>query len=139
MPDYLEAAGFKLGTVSEEASEEEKGTVLSQDPNAGEEVEKGTAINVVVSDGSKAKATVPYLVGKSINDAQSALSKAGLSLGSISYDTAPHMQREKSSGSSTMPMHSLTRGLPCGSVSARARNRQKQRPHRMKMIEDVNV
>lgn len=82
MPDYLEAAGFKLGTVSEEASEEEKGTVLSQDPDAGEEVEKGTAINVVVSDGSKAKATVPYLVGKSINDAQSALSKAGLSLGS---------------------------------------------------------
>ena len=81
LADYLEAAGFKLGTVSEEASEEEKGTVLSQDPDAGEEVEKGTA-----SDGSKAKATVPYLVGKSINDAQSALSKAGLSLGSISYE-----------------------------------------------------
>lgn len=60
--------------------------MLSQDPDAGEEVEKGTAINVVVSDGSKAKATVPYLVGKSINDAQSALSKAGLSLGSISYE-----------------------------------------------------
>ena len=104
LADYLEAAGFKLGTVSEEASEEEKGTVLSQDPDAGEEVEKGTAINVVVSDGSKAKATVPYLVGKSINDAQSALSKAGLSLGSISYEYI-HMQREKSSGSSTMPMH----------------------------------
>lgn len=86
LADYLEAAGFKLGTVSEEASEEEKGTVLSQDPDAGEEVAKGTAINVVVSDGSKAKATVPYLVGKSINDAQSALSKAGLSLGSISYE-----------------------------------------------------
>ena len=86
LADYLEAVGFKLGTVSEEASEEEKGTVLSQDPDAGEEVEKGTAINVVVSDGSKAKATVPYLVGKSINDAQSALSKAGLSLGSISYE-----------------------------------------------------
>ena len=86
LADYLEAAGFKLGTVSEEASEEEKGTVLSQDPDAGEEVEKGTAINVGVSDGSKAKATVPYLVGKSINDAQSALSKAGLSLGSISYE-----------------------------------------------------
>ncbi len=86
LADYLEAAGFKLGTVSEEASDQEKGTVLSQDPGAGEQAEKGTAINVVVSDGSKAKATVPYLVGKSINDAQSALSKAGLSLGSISYE-----------------------------------------------------
>ena len=49
-------------------------------------MKKGTAINVGGSDGSKAKATVPYLVGKSINDAQSALSKAGLSLGSISYE-----------------------------------------------------
>ena len=86
LSDYLKAAGFELGTVSEEASDQEKGTVLSQDPAAGEEVEKGTAINVVVSDGSKAKATVPYLVGKSINDAQSALTKAGLSLGSISYE-----------------------------------------------------
>ena len=86
LADYLEAAGFKLGTVSEEASDQEKGTVLSQNPSAGDEVEKGTAINVVVSDGSKAKATVPYLVGKSVNDAQSALSKAGLSLGSISYE-----------------------------------------------------
>ena len=86
LADYLEAAGFKLGTVSEEASDQEKGTVLSQDPSAGDEVEKGTAINVVVSDGYKAKATVPYLVGKSVNDAQSALSKAGLSLGSISYE-----------------------------------------------------
>lgn len=86
LADYLEAAGFKLGTVSEEASDLEKGTVISQDPSAGDQVEKGTAINVVVSDGSKAKATVPYLVGKSVNDAQSALSKAGLSLGSISYE-----------------------------------------------------
>ena len=86
LEEYLEAAGFKLGNVSTEASEEEKGTVLSQSPAAGEEVEKGTAIDVVVSDGSKAKAVVPYLVGKSIGDAQSALSNAGLKMGSISYE-----------------------------------------------------
>ncbi|MFR6258714.1 MAG: PASTA domain-containing protein, partial [Anaerovoracaceae bacterium] len=86
LEEYLEAAGFKLGNVSTEASEEEKGTVLSQSPGAGEEVEKGTAIDVVVSDGSKAKAVVPYLVGKSIGDAQSALSNAGLKMGSISYE-----------------------------------------------------
>lgn len=86
LEEYLEAAGFKLGSVSTEASEEEKGTVLSQSPGAGEEVEKGTAIDVVVSDGSKAKAIVPYLVGKSIGDAQSALANAGLKMGSISYE-----------------------------------------------------
>lgn len=59
---------------------------MRQDPAPGSTAEKGTAINVVVSDGSKAKAVVPYLVGKSLGDAQAALLNAGLSVGSISYD-----------------------------------------------------
>lgn len=82
----LKAAGFKLGRVSEEASEEPAGTILDQDPSPGTEAEKGTEVNIVVSDGSKAKAIMPYLVGKNIGDAQSALTNAGLSLGSQSYD-----------------------------------------------------
>ena len=82
----LQAAGFKLGGVSDEASEEPAGTILDQDPSPGTEAEKGTAVNIVVSDGSKAKAIMPYLVGKSIGDAQSALTNAGLNLGSQSYD-----------------------------------------------------
>lgn len=86
LEEYLEAAGFELGNVSTEASEEEKGTVLSQSPGAGEEVEKGTAIDVVVSDGSKGKAIVPDLYGKTISEAKNALSNAGLSLGGISYE-----------------------------------------------------
>lgn len=85
LASYLEAAGFKLGTVSEKASEEPEGTVLDQDPKPGSTAEKGTAINVVVSDGSKAKAVVPFLVGKPLGDAQSALLNAGLKVGSISY------------------------------------------------------
>ena len=79
LSDYLEAAGFKLGAVTTKASDEPEGTVLSQNPKAGSEVEKGTAIDVVVSDGSKAKATVPYLVGKSLSEAQSELD-AGASI-----------------------------------------------------------
>ena len=86
LESYLEAAGFKLGTVTTEASEKEAGTVLRQDPKAGSKAEKGSTINVVVSDGSKAKAVVPYLVGKSLEDAQAALLNAGLTIGSISYD-----------------------------------------------------
>ena len=86
LSDYLEAAGFKLGAVTTKASEEPEGTVLSQNPKAGTEVEKGTAIDVVVSDGSKAKAEVPYLVGKSLSDAQNELSTSGLKTGKISYD-----------------------------------------------------
>ena len=86
LSDYLEAAGFKLGAVTTKASDEPEGTVLSQNPKAGSEVEKGTAIDVVVSDGSKAKATVPYLVGKSLAEAQSELAGAGLKTGNVSYD-----------------------------------------------------
>ncbi|MGX8774231.1 MAG: Stk1 family PASTA domain-containing Ser/Thr kinase [Bacillota bacterium] len=86
LSDYLEAAGFKLGAVTTKASDEPEGTVLSQNPKPGSEVEKGTAIDVVVSDGSKAKATVPYLVGRSLSDAQNELATAGLKAGKISYD-----------------------------------------------------
>ena len=86
LSDYLEAAGFKLGAVTTKASDEPEGTVLSQNPKAGSEVEKGTAIDVVVSDGSKAKATVPYLVGRSLDEAKGELASAGLKTGSVSYD-----------------------------------------------------
>lgn len=84
--EYLQAAGFELGNVTTRASEESEGTILSQSPGAGEEAEKGTAVDIVVSDGSKAKATVPYVVGKSLSDAQSTLSSAGFNTGSISYE-----------------------------------------------------
>ena len=86
LSDYLEAAGFKLGAVTTKASDEPEGTVLSQNPKAGSEVEKGTAIDVVVSDGSKAKATVPYLVGRSLDEAKGELAGAGLKTGNVSYD-----------------------------------------------------
>ena len=129
LADYLEAAGFKLGTVSEEASDQEKGTVLSQDPSAGDEVEKGTAINVVVSDGSKAKATVPYLVGKSVNDAQSARSKAGLSLGSISYEySSTYAESEVIWQQYETPMHSWIRNFRADQSQQRDLNKPELRP-----------
>ena len=86
LSSYLKAAGFELGSVTSEASSKPEGYVLSQSPKAGEEVEKGTEISVVVSDGSKSKSTVPYLVGQSQSSAKSALASAGLKLGSVSSD-----------------------------------------------------
>jgi len=86
LEDYLNAAGFVLGNVKEKASDEPVGTVLDQDPAPGSNLEKGSAINVVVSDGSKAKASVPYLIGKTIGEAEQALRDAGLSRGTVSYD-----------------------------------------------------
>ncbi len=84
--DYLKAAGFKLGKVSSEPSDKGEGIVIRQSPKAGDTAEKGTAIDVVVSDGTLNKAVVPYLIGMSLSDAKSALSAAGLECGKVTSD-----------------------------------------------------
>lgn len=83
---YLEAAGFTLGSVTSEPGQEPQGTVMRQDPAAGTKAEKGTAINVVVSDGSKAKAIMPFVTGMTLGDASSAIANAGLKVGNVTYD-----------------------------------------------------
>ncbi len=47
----VENAGFVWGTVTEEASDLPKGTVISQSPAAHSEVKKGYRVNVVISSG----------------------------------------------------------------------------------------
>lgn len=81
----IEEAGFKVN-VSSQASEEESGTIISQDPKGGEKAEKGSTVSLVASDGSLAMANMPYLIGKSLSDAKSALKKARLKPGDVSYD-----------------------------------------------------
>lgn len=83
---YLDAVGYELGEVVSAAGEEPEGTVIDQDPAAGSTAEKGTVINVVVSDGSKAKAVVPFVTGMTLGDASAAILNAGLKVGKITYD-----------------------------------------------------
>jgi eukaryotic-like serine/threonine-protein kinase len=69
----IEGAGLRVGKVTEEASEEEPGTVIAQDPAAGGSVTKNTAVNLTV-----AKAVpVPDVVTLSEDDARSELEDAG--------------------------------------------------------------
>lgn len=84
--EALEAAGFEVGEVTTDESDEDEGTVIRQSPGGGEQAEKGTTVDIVVSDGSQAQAVVPYLIGRTIGEAQTALSNAGLSMGSIIYE-----------------------------------------------------
>ena len=86
LSDYLKAAGFKLGKVSSEPSDKAEGIVIRQSPKAGETAEKGTAIDVVVSDGTLNNAVVPYLIGMSLSDAKAALAAAGLECGKVTSD-----------------------------------------------------
>ncbi|WP_295013702.1 Stk1 family PASTA domain-containing Ser/Thr kinase [uncultured Microbacterium sp.] len=64
------------------------GTVISTDPSAGSQLDKGQSVTVYVSSGA-AKSTVPTLVGLSQAAAKDALSKAGLQLGSVSQTNDP--------------------------------------------------
>lgn len=85
--DILEDAGYELGIVKEVSSPEPEGTILEQDPNAGTSADKGTAINVTVSDGKgKEKGTVPSLTGMTLDQARSAIRSAGFEVGNVSYD-----------------------------------------------------
>ena len=87
----LSEAGFKLGSVSYQAAAgKQQGAVLSQTPAAGTEAEHGTAVNLVAVGTSLQ--TVPNVVGVSQSAAKTAITDAGLTLGSVALiysDTAP--------------------------------------------------
>jgi serine/threonine-protein kinase len=74
----LDDAGLQLGEVTEEQSDDvEEGLVISQAPEAGEEVNARSRVDIVVSAGPEA-AIVPPVVGLSEADALDALDAAGL-------------------------------------------------------------
>ena len=55
----------------------EEGLVIEQDPKAGERIDKGNAVTLIVSQG-KRKALVPEVRGKGRDDAVQAIADAGL-------------------------------------------------------------
>ena len=78
----LEAEGLALGEIATENSDTvELGLIISQDPPAGDEVEEGAAINIVVSAGI-AQVTVPDLT----NMPEATAIEALRSTGDLEYD-----------------------------------------------------
>jgi beta-lactam-binding protein with PASTA domain len=59
------------------------GTVIGQDPPAGEKAEKGSAVTLQIAIGN-GKVTVPDITGKTASQAEQALRKAKLTLGQAS-------------------------------------------------------
>ncbi|MFZ5626720.1 MAG: Stk1 family PASTA domain-containing Ser/Thr kinase [Bacillota bacterium] len=76
----LEKAGLALGTIDYQYSDEyEKDTVISQNPAAGEQVPRQTAVNLVVSKGKKpVLLKMPNVTGLSLTAARAALEAMGL-------------------------------------------------------------
>ncbi|WP_217163263.1 Stk1 family PASTA domain-containing Ser/Thr kinase [Streptomyces sp. AC512_CC834] len=71
----LEDKGFEVETKQTESSQDE-GTVLSQDPEPGEEREKGSTVTLEVAKAEE-KATVPDVVGRTCDEAKAQVESGG--------------------------------------------------------------
>ena len=69
----LEGAGLRVGKVTEEASEEEPGTVIEQSPAGGEKVARDEAVDLVVARA----VAVPDVVDSTEEEATATLEDAG--------------------------------------------------------------
>jgi beta-lactam-binding protein with PASTA domain len=73
--ELLTAAGLKLGTTTDVAANDaELGAVISQDPVPGQNLSKGSAVNIIVASRRK----VPVLAGLELRQAQTELTRLGL-------------------------------------------------------------
>ncbi len=79
----ITGAGLVVGTVTKQASSTvASGTVISENPAAGSMVSSGSAVNLVVSSGP-AQVAVPNVVGQTQAAATTAITTAGLALGTV--------------------------------------------------------
>ncbi len=77
-------AGLSVGDVTtEDSADVASGQVIRTDPVAGTPVERGSSVSLVVSSG---KTTVPSVVGLSQDEAQSAITAAGLTYNSSTVE-----------------------------------------------------
>jgi serine/threonine-protein kinase len=70
-------AGFEVGSITPQASEEEEGIVIGQEPAEGERAQPGSEIDLVVSSGPETVA-VPDVICQDFDSAQAEVESAGL-------------------------------------------------------------
>ena len=91
----IEQAGFKVGKMdSVYDTTTEAGKVVSQNPGAGDKAEKGSTINLVVSQGTE-KIAVPDVSGKTKDEATSTLTRQGFAIGDVSEQTSDNIDSGK--------------------------------------------
>jgi hypothetical protein len=84
----ITTAGLTVGTVTLQSSATvPAGNVISQNPLAGVLVSPGTAVNLVVSTGP-ATVTVPNVVGMAQAAAESSITTAGLTVGTVTLQSS---------------------------------------------------
>ncbi|EGT3614679.1 Stk1 family PASTA domain-containing Ser/Thr kinase [Clostridium perfringens] len=88
----LENIGLKLGDVSYQYSDSvPKGQVISQTPDANTPVDKDSKVNITISKGQEIRTTtvtIPDVSGKSVDEAKSILSNAGVGVNAVKGEAA---------------------------------------------------
>ena len=83
--DRLQQMGLRLGSAYETFSDEDAGTVISQDPRSGTRISKGQSVDITVSKGQKIKkVSVPNVKGVPSDRAHTMIEGSGLKVGSVS-------------------------------------------------------
>lgn len=83
----LANAGFELGTINRQNSDNPRGMVFMTDPPPGDQVQLPATVNLIISEGP-AIIIAPDLVGRTLPEARSLLEQIGLRLGNVSQDTS---------------------------------------------------
>ena len=79
--EVLKEAGFKVNTQEQPSSSVPEGRVISQSP-ANSKADKGSTVTIVVSSGAQS-GSVPNVVGKDFESAQTTLENAGFQVNTI--------------------------------------------------------
>lgn len=83
--DKLQQMGLRLGSAYETFSDEDSGTVISQDPRSGTRISKGQTVDITVSKGQKIKkVSVPDVKGVPVDRARTIIEGSSLSVGGTS-------------------------------------------------------
>ncbi len=80
----LDRVNLKLGEQVEQASAYPPGTIIGQDPEGGDQVPVGSAVNVVIARIAQVK--VPALVNMKLADAQALIEAGNLTTGTVTEE-----------------------------------------------------
>ena len=82
----LRGANLEVGQVVERPSPEARGTVLSSQPEPGQQVPQGTPVELVVSTGPS-ELLMPDVVGRELFEVRATLEQLGLKITETQYDS----------------------------------------------------
>ena len=89
----LERRGLKPNILSSEQSDEyEKGKVMSQDPTPNSKANRGSTVNLVISEGREVE--VPDLKNMTISQAEETLKEKGLKLGRTNSSSSDEVEKD---------------------------------------------